>query len=71
MFTQQIRKAGNSYVVTIPKSELDRLQIDEGSTVAIELTAMEHKPVLPPDLRQYIDDNRDMLKRVMTYLKDK
>lgn len=71
MITQQIRKVGNSYVVTIPKSELDRLGAKEGDHVTADYTLVEMKPVLSAELHDNIERNRDGLAAVMHYLKDK
>jgi antitoxin component of MazEF toxin-antitoxin module len=71
MIQQQVRKSGNSYVVTIPKSEMERLNIREGQMVALEITPMELKPVLPPDLAKIVEDLREETTPVMQYLKDK
>lgn len=71
MVTQQIRKVGNSYVVTIPKSELERLDLSEGDYIAAEYTLVEMKPVLSAELRDNIERNRDGLTAVMRYLRDK
>jgi antitoxin component of MazEF toxin-antitoxin module len=71
MIQQQVRKSGNSYVVTIPKSEMERLNIREGQMVALEITQMELKPVLPPDLAKIVEDLREETTPVMQYLKDK
>ena len=35
-FDVRLRKVGNSYVVTIPKDEIDRFELDEGDFLAIE-----------------------------------
>ena len=37
MVTQKVRKVGNSYVVTIPREELERQHIEEGDLVGIEV----------------------------------
>lgn len=71
MITQQLRKSGNSYIVTIPKDEVDRLELREGQTVAIDVTPMELRPVLRPELARIIEEGRDVIAPVMGYLKDK
>ena len=57
MFTTQLRKVGNSWVVTVPREELERLQIPEGATVTVEVreARVRVEPVLPPDLREAAD----------------
>ena len=46
MITQQLRKVGNSYVVTVPKDEVERRGWQEGQLLALQLTALEVRPVL-------------------------
>lgn len=71
MITQQLRKSGNSYIVTIPKEEVDRLQLREGQTIAIDVTPMEIKPMLSPELARIVDEGREIFGPVMRYLKDR
>lgn len=52
MIQQQLRKVGNSFVVTIPRDEVDRLQIVEGQLLSLEITPMEIRPLLRPELRE-------------------
>ena len=37
MITGRVRKRGNSYVVTIPREEMERLNIADGDLVDIEI----------------------------------
>jgi antitoxin component of MazEF toxin-antitoxin module len=57
VFTTQLRKVGNSWVVTVPREELERLHIPEGATVTVEVreARVQVEPVLPPDLREAAD----------------
>lgn len=71
MVIVQVRKSGNSHVATIPKSELERLDISDGDFVNVELNKMELKPVLNPELQSFADRNREGLVAMMQYLKDK
>jgi putative addiction module antidote len=52
MIQQKIWKVGNSYVVTIPKSEMERLGLTEGQTIAFEPQPMELRPVMTARLRE-------------------
>ncbi len=52
MIYQKLRKVGNSYVVTIPKEEVERRQIQEGQLLAIEIQPAEIRPVASDELRQ-------------------
>ena len=55
MITQKIRKVGNSYVVTIPRSEMERQQLKDGDVVAVEVRRMELRPALRPEIRRILD----------------
>lgn len=57
MFTAQLRRVGNSLVVTVPREELARLEIPENATVLVEVreARLHVEPVLPPDLREASD----------------
>jgi antitoxin component of MazEF toxin-antitoxin module len=71
MFTQQLRKAGNSYVVTIPKDEVERKGWQEGQLLAVQLTELEVRPVLGDDFRQAIDDRWERNEEALRYLADR
>jgi antitoxin component of MazEF toxin-antitoxin module len=71
MIQQQIRKSGNSYVVTIPKSEMERLGLREGQMVALDLTPLEVKPMLRPEIAKILDRTTERAAPLMKYLKDK
>jgi antitoxin component of MazEF toxin-antitoxin module len=71
MITQQLRKSGNSYIVTIPKDEVDRLGLREGQMIALDVTPLELKPVLRPELARIVEEDREIIGPVMRYLKDR
>lgn len=71
MVTQQLRKVGNSYVLTVPKSEIDRLQAEEGDYISMDLNKMELKPVMSRELQQLLDTDLPNLKPMLDYLKDR
>lgn len=51
MIVQKIRRSGNSYIVTIPREELERQGLSEGEMAIIEVRAAEIRPKLPARLR--------------------
>lgn len=51
MIVQKIRRSGNSYIVTIPREELERQGLSEGEMAIIEIRAAEIRPKLPSRLR--------------------
>jgi antitoxin component of MazEF toxin-antitoxin module len=71
MFTQQLRKSGNSYIVTIPKEEVERRGWNEGQLLAIQVTELEVRPVLSDDLRDAIDERWDRNEEALRYLADR
>jgi antitoxin component of MazEF toxin-antitoxin module len=71
MITQQLRKVGNSHVVTIPKSELERLDIKDGDLLSISINKLELTPVLAPELQEILDADLPNLEPMLNYLKDR
>jgi antitoxin component of MazEF toxin-antitoxin module len=67
---QKLRRSGNSYIVTIPKTEVERLQLQAGQMVSVEVQPLEIRPVLPPDLREIFEeefrDSEDALRYLAT-----
>lgn len=68
MITQRVRKTGNSYVVTIPREELERLGIAEGDFVGIELRKARVTLDLPPDLEQAFQESWEAHRESYRYL---
>jgi antitoxin component of MazEF toxin-antitoxin module len=52
MIQQKLRKVGNSYVVTIPKSEVERKGLRAGQLVAVDVQPLETLPKLRPELQE-------------------
>jgi antitoxin component of MazEF toxin-antitoxin module len=71
MFTQQLRKSGNSYIVTIPKEEVQRRGWQEGQLLAVQLTELEVRPVLSPELEEIVDKLLDEHEDALRYLADR
>lgn len=57
MIQQKVRRTGNSYAVTIPREEVERLGLHEGDVVAIEVKRVESWPVLSPELRTAAEES--------------
>ena len=55
MNVQKIRRNGNSYAVTITREEMERLGLNEGDFVSVEVRKMDLRPVLSPELRAAMD----------------
>jgi antitoxin component of MazEF toxin-antitoxin module len=71
MFVGKLRRAGNSIVLTVPAGEIERLGLREGQQVAVELTQVEVRPVLSPELQESVDRLFPMHERAIRYLADK
>jgi antitoxin component of MazEF toxin-antitoxin module len=71
VITQQLRKVGNSYVVTVPKEEVERRGWQEGQLLALQLTELEVRPVLGDDLREAIEERWDRNVEALRYLADR
>ena len=70
MFTTQLRKVGNSWVVTVPRDEMEALGIPEGATVTVEVreARVSVEPVLAADLREVADRVLEKTRRGLEYL---
>ena len=68
MIAQQLRKVGNSYVVTVPKDEVERRGWQEGQLLAVQLTPLELRPVLRPELGKIVDELLDEHEDALRYL---
>ena len=68
MIAQQLRKVGNSYVVTVPKEEVERRGWQEGQLLALQLTELEVRPVLGDDLREAIEERWERNEEALRYL---
>lgn len=57
MILQRLRKVGNSFVVTIPKEEVERQNLREGQLLVVEVVQAEVRPVLSPALREAFEES--------------
>lgn len=57
MILQKLRKVGNSYVVTIPKEEVERQKLEEGQLLTVEVRPAEIRPVMTSDLRKAFEES--------------
>lgn len=71
MITQQLRKVGNSYVVTVPKDEVERHGWHEGQLLALQLTELELRPILRPELQAIVDELLDEHEDALRYLAER
>jgi antitoxin component of MazEF toxin-antitoxin module len=68
MIMQHLRKTGNSFVVTIPKEEVERHGWQEGQLLGIQVTELEIRPVLGKDWRDAIDERWERNEEALRYL---
>lgn len=71
MVTQQVRRVGNSYVVTIPKDEAQRLDLHEGDLVSVEVRKVRLQPEMAPDLEESFEYAMRQFAADIEYLKDR
>ena len=71
MIQGKIRKQGNSFVVTIPRHEMEHYHLSEGDEIAFTPTRMETVPVLDPKLQKIADDLFVDYKDVFEYLAER
>ena len=50
-----IRRSGNSFVIRVPREEMERIGVEPGEAVSVEIRAVEVRPRLPKDLRASVD----------------
>ena len=71
MVTQQVRRSGNSYVVTIPREEMERLHLQEGDTVAVQLNKVRLQIELPDDVHAAAERVLERHGAAIDYLADR
>ena len=66
MIQGKIRKQGNSFVVTIPRDQMEHYHLSEGDEIAFTPTKRETRYVLRPAVQQALDrvlrDHQEGLK---------
>jgi putative addiction module antidote len=68
MIWQKLRKVGNSYVVTIPREEVERKNLQEGQLLAVEIQPAEVRPVLSPELRKAFEESWQRNEEAYRYM---
>ena len=57
MIQQPLRKVGDNYVVTIPREEVERLGLQEGQVLTVEIQVPRENSLLEPDLRAAFEES--------------
>lgn len=65
-----IRKSGNNYVVSIPKAEMERLDLHEGDLVSLDIHKVGRKEQLARDTRAAFEHSLEVHKEDYDYLAD-
>lgn len=71
MIIQKLRRSGNSLVVTVPKEEVERLGLEAGDQVSVEIYPVEVRPVLPPEVRTAFEESWRRNEAGYRYLADR
>lgn len=70
MVIQKVRRVGNSFVVTIPKEEMERQGLHEGDEIAVEVRRVTVRPEMSPDVRAAFERSLQTYAADYEYLKD-
>ena len=68
---QRLRKVGNSFVVTIPRDEIERLNLREGQLLSISVEPLEVLPVMSADVRAAFEETWARNEAAYRYLADR
>ena len=68
MITRRLRRAGNSYVVTIPRAEVERLGLAEGDLVTVAILPVADRPAPTPELRAIAEASWERNQAAYRYL---
>jgi len=71
MIQQKLRKVGNSFVVTIPKDEVERRGLREGQLLAIEVEPVEVVPMMSPEVLKAFEESWERNEEAYRYLADR
>lgn len=71
MIVQQLRKRGNSYMLTVPKDEVDRRGWKPGQYLGFEPVEMEIRPKMRQGVQDAFDATWDEDECAMRYLAER
>ena len=63
-----IRRSGNSFIIRVPREELERIGVQEGEHVSVEIRALDVRPRLPRDLLSSVDAEIPLSKQAFERL---
>ena len=70
MKMRRIRKLGNNYVVSIPKAEIERLDLHDDDMVSLDIHKVGPKEKLDGDTRAAFEHSLEVHKADYDYLAD-
>jgi putative addiction module antidote len=71
MIQAKIRKQGNSFVVTIPKDQMEKCDLHEGDQIAFQPTKLETRAVLRPEIEKAFEESWARNEAGYRYLADR
>ena len=71
MVLQKLRRVGNSFVVTIPKEEIEHQNLQEGDLVGVEIRKLHISPEMPPEVRAAFERSLKIYAADYDYLADR
>jgi antitoxin component of MazEF toxin-antitoxin module len=71
MIRQKLRRVGNSYVVTIPKAEIERQHLRVGELVTVEIHPLDVFPAMPPEVQAAWEESWRRNQAGYRYLADR
>ena len=66
--TGKLRRGGNSFIVTIPREEIERLGLEGGQLVSVDVRPAEVRSVLAADLREAFEIEFQRGREALRYL---
>ncbi len=71
MMLQKLRRVGNSFVVTIPKEEAERQNLQEGDLIGVEIRKLHITPEMSPEVRAAFEYSLKVYAADYDYLADR
>jgi antitoxin component of MazEF toxin-antitoxin module len=68
MFVARLRRRGNSFVVTVPRAEVERLGLKEGQTVSFDIRLASARSLFEPTLKNAFETEFSRGHAALKYL---
>jgi antitoxin component of MazEF toxin-antitoxin module len=68
---QRLRKVGNSFIVTIPRDEVTRLNLREGQLLDVTVEPLETVPAMDAEVRTAFEESWARNEAAFRYLADR